>query len=109
MGNLAPTSYIAHPFMGFPTKMTFLQRTVNFIYDSLGRFHLHWFTLPRHQEILNKYLGKDVPPIEDIVKNTSLVIANDHFSLSYPRPLAPNMILIGGAHLPPNKRLPAVS
>lgn len=70
--------------------------------------NLHLLYLPKQQTLLRRYFGDDVPPLEDIIRNTSLVFVNDHFSLTYARPLVPNMIPIGGVHVNPPKKLPAV-
>lgn len=57
---------------------------------------------------MRKYFGVDLPFLDDIIKNTSLILVNHHFSLAFPRPLLPNVIEIGGHHIRSPKPLPAV-
>ncbi|KDR11535.1 UDP-glucuronosyltransferase 1-8 [Zootermopsis nevadensis] len=46
------------------------------------------------------------PPVWELEYRTSLVLLNSHFSLSYPKPLSPNYVQVGGMHVKPPKKLP---
>lgn len=37
--------------------------------------------------------------LDDLRSNVALVLLNNHFTMNYPRPYAPNMIEIGGIHI----------
>lgn len=89
--------------------MTFLERLENVFYSVLEEINYRLFVLKEQDKIMRKYLGNDLPPIENIIKNTSLVFVNHHYSLAFPRPNLPNMVEIGGFHVNPPKPLPAVS
>ena len=89
--------------------MTFLERVENFLFTTASELIHTLLHLKSQDEIMRKYFGEDLPPIEDIVKNTSLVLINHHYSLAFPRPLLPNMVEIGGYHINPPKPLPSVS
>lgn len=55
--------------------------------------------LPAQQTIYDRYFGSDDRPLIERIHNVSLVLLNSHPALQYPRPLAPNMLQIGGMHL----------
>ena len=90
-------------------KMTFWERLENAVYSIIEEINYRLIILKDHDRIMRKYFGNHLPSIEDIIKNTSLVLVNHHFSLAYPRPYLPNMVEIGGYHVPPAKPLPSVS
>lgn len=50
-----------------------------------------------------------MPYISDIVKNTSLMFVNTHYTLSGPKPLSPSVVEIGGVHMQSLKTLDSVS
>lgn len=54
---------------------------------------------------MRQYFGDDLPPLQDIIKNTSFVLVNHHHSLGFPRPYVPNMIEIAGMHIDPPQSL----
>ena len=39
---------------------------------------------------------ENLPPLSDLLKNISLVLVDNHVSLSYPRPYLPNVVEFGG-------------
>ncbi|XP_011694177.1 PREDICTED: UDP-glucuronosyltransferase-like [Wasmannia auropunctata] len=51
------------------------------------------------QEIVEKYLGNDVPSIIDVMKNMSLLLVNENPVLAYPKPEQPNAIFFNGIHI----------
>ena len=57
---------------------------------------------------MNKYFSRDVPSVQELVQNMSLVLSNSHFSLNQPRPFVPNFIEIGGMHIDKNTTLSKV-
>jgi len=59
-------------------------------------------------EMLKKHFGKDVPPLSELKKRTSLILVNSHFSLNNPRPTVPGFIEVGGMHIQSNGTLPKV-
>lgn len=94
-------SYIANYALPFTDKMTFSERILNsiaFVYARLGYYYLS--DSPSY-EMAKKYFGSDsdMPQISEIAKETSLILVNNHHSISQVRPLVPNVIEIGGIHL----------
>jgi glucuronosyltransferase len=51
------------------------------------------------EKIMRQYFGSGPPPIEETDRNMSLVMVNNHWTMSYPRPLLPNFIELGNLHL----------
>ncbi|XP_045469154.1 UDP-glucosyltransferase 2-like isoform X6 [Harmonia axyridis] len=60
---------------------------------------------PVQEEIMLRYIPGS-PPISELVKNVSLVLANSHLSIEPPRPYVPNMVQIGGFYAQTTKKLP---
>jgi glucuronosyltransferase len=59
---------------------------------------------------MQKYFNytDNFPPVWELEYKTSLVLLNTHFSLSYPKPITPNYVQVGGMHVKPPKKLPQV-
>lgn len=52
---------------------------------------------------------KKFPKLDVQLRNVSLVLVNDHFSLTVPRPNLPAIVPIAGFHIKPRPDLPVVS
>lgn len=48
-----------------------------------------------------------MPSVGELAKNTSVLLVNQHYSLSGPKPLPPNVIELGGLHIQKSKPLSA--
>jgi glucuronosyltransferase len=110
VGNPNPYAYIPDPFLAYKDKMNFWERTINTLMGTLWRLGRMYFYLPGQDAVMRKYFNDsdDLPSVADIEYTTSLVLLNHHFSISYPRPLMPNMVQVGGMHVQPPKKLPKV-
>lgn len=86
--------------------MTFWERVHNFVYALAMELNHGLRYLPGHDQLMKKHFGADSAYIADILKNTSLVLVNHHFALSFPRPYLPNMIEVAGVHINEPKPLP---
>jgi glucuronosyltransferase len=107
--NPANPAYIGNAFLGHSDRMSFLERLVNTVYLKIIQWEYHyWFDMPS-QLIARKYFGETLPPLADIVRNTSLVLVNRHFTLNQPVPNVPAVIEVGGLHVEEPKKLPEVS
>lgn len=59
-----------------------------------------YIILPKNDAITRKYLkDNDMPHIRELVKNTSLMFVNTHYSFEGSRPNAPTIIELGGIHI----------
>ncbi|ODM98020.1 UDP-glucuronosyltransferase 2B20 [Orchesella cincta] len=96
VGGFFPRSFIPSPFSPFVDKMTFLERVMNFIIEMLSG---HLYYQKQSAEIYRKYLGSDIPTVEEIDRNVSMIFMNTNFLLTFPRPLLPDIVEVGGMHL----------
>lgn len=88
--------------------MSFVERfynTVLSLSDWAVRRYLHF---PLQTEIAQKYFGHlgDLPSMDELMKNVSVILINTHRSVLPPRPSMPGIVFIGGAHIKEPKTLP---
>ncbi|EDV93631.1 UDP-glycosyltransferase UGT5 [Drosophila grimshawi] len=101
VGNTSPLSFTPLPTSGFTDHMTFGERVRNFLQTSIAWLNWKLVHLPLQVKLYEQYfphIAKSKPLME-VSKNFSLMLLNQHFSLSYPRPHVPNMIEVGGLHI----------
>lgn len=60
------------------------------------------------QSVVRSHLGVDVPNVYDLTRNVSFILQNGHSSVSYSRPLLPNVAEIACIHCKPARPLPKV-
>ncbi|PSN40297.1 UDP-glucuronosyltransferase [Blattella germanica] len=53
-----------------------------------------FYNLPRQDAVMRKYFTDtdDLPLIQDLIYNTSLLLVNNHYITNYPKPMVPNFI-----------------
>jgi glucuronosyltransferase len=110
VGNPHPYAYVPSAFTTYSDRMTFSERLVNSLHGVFLGIGRKFYYLPQQDAIARKYFNytDDLPSISQLETSTSLVLLNHHFSLSYPKPLMPNMVQVGGMHIKPAKPLPKV-
>ncbi|XP_067012645.2 UDP-glycosyltransferase UGT5 [Anabrus simplex] len=99
-------SYIPVVFHHFSDKMSFTERLMNAFYYIMQHVLYDVLYDNPSQKIARKYFGESLPPLQEIARNTSMLLVNSHFSLNRPRPLVPAIVEVGGIHIPPLQRLP---
>lgn len=110
VGSPVNPAYMRQIQVDYPVPMNFWQRLQNtwyYLFYTFGYQYLH--NGPETDLISRKYFGPEVPPVREIVKNTSLVFVNSHFTTDAPYPTTPNFVEIAGIHVKKPKPLPAVS
>lgn len=105
VGNPAPSSYVPDTLLAFPSEMTYCQRLINLAHTSFLEL-MQRLTMFMHDRVMRRHFGNDLPYIDNIWRNTSLLLVNNHPALSFPRPQLPNTIDIAGMHIYPPKPLP---
>lgn len=60
------------------------------------------------QPKLRQYFDDDIPYVYDLSRNVSFILQNGQATVSYPRPLLPNVAEIACIHCKPAKSLPQV-
>jgi glucuronosyltransferase len=110
VGSPNPYSYVPDEFIDYTDKMNFWERTHNTIVCLLKHVLRQMFHVPKQNAAMQKYFNytDNLPPVWELEHKTSLVFVNTHHSLSYPKPLMPNYVLVGGMHVRPPKKLPQV-
>jgi glucuronosyltransferase len=110
VGNPNPYAYVPSPILKFRDEMNFWERTINTIVGISSRLIRNHYYLPRQDAIMRKHFNdsNDLPTLSEIEHTTSLLLLNQHFSTSYPKPLMPNVVQVGGVHVKPPKELPQV-
>ena len=80
------------------SNLPFFKRLWNFV--TLWRY-LHSIydqVFPPNQQLAEKYLGP-LPPLTDIVRNTSMIFINQASAITPARPQLPNMISFTSSHI----------
>ncbi|CAL8104481.1 unnamed protein product [Orchesella dallaii] len=107
-GNRLQPSFVPCVFLKYTDQMSFLERLGNTVLDSF--FAIMWdkMIIQKSEEIYKKYLpnGYQLPGVDKIQANSSMLFMNSHFALNYPRSLLPDVIEVGGMHTRPAKKLP---
>ncbi|XP_044752267.1 UDP-glycosyltransferase UGT5-like [Coccinella septempunctata] len=105
IGNPDNPSYIPTYFGEFGKSMSIYERLLNTITLVYAKYRqkVH---LSYQEKLAKQFFGGDLPPLDDIVSNTSLMIVNSHFSLNQPRPTVPNLVEVAGIHIREPRKLP---
>ncbi|KAF4107385.1 hypothetical protein G5714_011749 [Onychostoma macrolepis] len=98
-----PPSYIPRFFTNNSDRMSFRQRVLNFlvsIVEPLLCRLIYWST----EGVASRFLQRDVS-VAEILRSGALWLLRYDFSLEFPKPLMPNMVLIGGINCAINNPL----
>jgi UDP-glucoronosyl and UDP-glucosyl transferase. len=109
IGNPNHPAYMPNYFLPYTHHMTFHQRLINTVLTEVLKLGHYFFAELPMDQLAKQHFGPDVPPIAELKKKTSLLLANTHFSLHVPRPTVPALIEVGGLHINEKGKLPEVS
>nr|CAD7398190.1 unnamed protein product [Timema cristinae] len=104
-GNPDNPAYIPNLFLLLSNRMDFFERFQNTLTLLYHKIIYYYISDPKVIPIFKKYLVNS-SPLEELKRNTSLILVNTHFSLNQPRPLVPTVIEVGGIHFQQPKNLP---
>ncbi|EDV93635.1 GH18168 [Drosophila grimshawi] len=99
VGSPSPPSYVPHFLLQFGDHMNFFERAHNLLFILYQGAYEQYVYLPKQEQLYKKYFPNNKQNFYDMRKNTALVLLNNHVSLGFPRPYAPNMIEVGGMHI----------
>lgn len=100
IGNEDNPSYIPNIFLGLNRPMNLISRLSNTLVTLLSKiFYKYWFRF-HDQSIANEVFGPDLPDLKKISKQVQAVLVNTHNSLHGSVPLLPNIVEVGGLHIP---------
>lgn len=101
----APMSYVPDFYAPYPSKMSFIQRTKNFLITTVNQLNYHYIAMSLQSKILKENFP-DAPPLETLVPKSSLIFVNSDDGIRFASPKVPNVIDIGGFHIKPPEKLP---
>lgn len=107
MGSPSNPSYI-HDIVAEPPT-TFDKKLFNVYMYIIRIVYYHVFALPLTERVTEDIFGVGGPSLKEILRNTSLVLTNSHFSVTAPVPLAPGIVQVAGIHIQNATELPQVS
>uniref|UniRef100_A0A673M262 UDP-glucuronosyltransferase n=1 Tax=Sinocyclocheilus rhinocerous TaxID=307959 RepID=A0A673M262_9TELE len=90
----SPPSYVPRFQSGSTDKMTFVERIQNFVMSGV-ELVLCRIMYASFDELASRYLDADVT-YQEIIGRGAIWLLRYDFTFEYPRPLMPNMVLIGG-------------
>ncbi|KAH8243318.1 hypothetical protein KR032_006516 [Drosophila birchii] len=99
VGSPAPASFVPHIMLPFNDHMSLLERLANVAFLAYERLLLDYYYLPGQDKLYKEFFPENEHNFYEMRRNASLVLINQHVSLSFPRPYAPNMIEVGGMHI----------
>lgn len=103
LGNPAPYSYVANPYLQTTRYMTFYQRCYNTYVNFLEELYRRFVAFPYNEKVMHKYIPNS-PSLDDLMYNVSLILVNTHISIKEPSPKVPNLIHVAGMHVKPENK-----
>uniref|UniRef100_A0A3Q3L9F1 glucuronosyltransferase n=1 Tax=Labrus bergylta TaxID=56723 RepID=A0A3Q3L9F1_9LABR len=100
----SPPSYVPRFFSGYTDKMNFMERSINTLLalmEPLLCRLMYW----QFDNMAYQFLGEKVGVAEVLTESAIWLLRLD-FTLEFPRPLMPNMVLIGGMNCDIRNPLP---
>lgn len=102
-------AYIPSLFLPFSDEMNLLERSENLIMNLYSKNSFNRRILEPSYQFAKELFGEDLPDLEDIWRNASLLLVNTWFSLNRPKPLPPSVVEVGGMFIKQEiHRLPEV-
>uniref|UniRef100_A0A7N9AM22 glucuronosyltransferase n=1 Tax=Mastacembelus armatus TaxID=205130 RepID=A0A7N9AM22_9TELE len=100
----SPPSYVPRFFTGYTDKMSFKERAVNTLVALLEPLLcrlLYW----HFDHIAYQFLGEEVG-VAQVLSDSAIWLLRIDFTLEFPRPLMPNIVLVGGINCNVRNPLP---
>lgn len=95
-------------FMGLSDTMSYGQRVSNWFAFMYMNLMYKIFNQNDANTMLRRRFGSDFPDVSELTKKVSMMFVNQHYSLSGPKHLSPNVIELGGIHIGKPKELDPV-
>lgn len=100
IGNVEPWSYVANQFLRGSTRMGFIERFNNVVFNLFEHALIRVYSRPAQNALIRKYFPDNKKDLQEILRNdVCLGFVNTHYTISSPRPYVPNMIEIGGINI----------
>jgi glucuronosyltransferase len=109
IGGYLPPTFVPGIFFDMKPEMSFVDRFLNYGTDLMMEGILRFYYEPAMAEVYRKKLGDpNIPSVSEITSKASLIMGNEHFSISGHKPFLPDVVTVGGIHSRPAKPLPKV-
>lgn len=99
-GNEDNPSYIPSIYVGLTRPIHFFGRLWNSVSLSVVKLAYDYWYRPRDQIFANEAFGPDLPELSTIARQSQALLVNTHSSLHGSKPQLPNVVEIGGLHIP---------
>ncbi|XP_018091523.1 UDP-glucuronosyltransferase 1A1 isoform X1 [Xenopus laevis] len=99
----SPISYVPRHFTGYSDLMSFPQRLKNALVWSVDSLICNFLYSP-YARLASEFLHKEITILQ-LYSQTSIWLMRTDFVFDYPRPLMPNMVLVGGINCIGRKHL----
>ncbi|XP_036432512.1 UDP-glucuronosyltransferase 1A5-like isoform X5 [Colossoma macropomum] len=99
-----PPSYVPQRFTFYTDQMSLWQRTVNLMRNFLQPMACRYL-YSRADEIASRFLQRETSMVE-IMSRAAIWLMRFDFAFEFPRPVMPNMVMIGGISAAKPKPLP---
>lgn len=103
------SAYVTQPGLPYGKQPWFFERLKSYVLYHVTNWVYYVGSQVTDHVYLYKYLGDELPSLESIASNASLVFVNTHQSLFGGVARPDNVIDIGGIHVRPPKIIPTVS
>ncbi|XP_072296565.1 UDP-glucuronosyltransferase 1A1-like, partial [Eucyclogobius newberryi] len=100
----SPPSYVPRFFTGFTDKMSFKQRVINTVVTLIEPLMCR-LLYGHFDQITSQFLGEDAT-VAEILSESDIWLLRLDFTMEFPRPLMPNMVLVGGINCDVRNPLP---
>ncbi|XP_018052934.1 PREDICTED: UDP-glucuronosyltransferase 2A3-like isoform X1 [Atta colombica] len=100
MANTDNPSYIPIIILGLTKPLDFFSRIKNALWLLLSKAIYEYYFRSVDQIVANEVFGPDLPKLKEIALQSQALLVNTHSSIHGSRPQLPNVIEIGGLHIP---------
>lgn len=101
-------SFMPTTFSAYSENMSFSERFLNFINNNGMKLLHRLFVQPATNRLLQQKFGTNIPSVEEIERNASLIFVNTHYSVFGVKPYLPSIVEIGGIHMKNEKPIESV-
>lgn len=106
VGGYKPSSHVPHFSLTYDCRMSFTERTINFLVQSFDSFYRRWVFLRQIRAISESAFGFNLPNIENLERRSQLMLVNSNPLLDHAEVLPQNVIPVGGLQITEPKVLP---
>jgi len=108
LANPSNPAYVPSPLSGYAPPMRLGHRCCNAAVYALASALYRLVTLRANDAANRAFFGSDAPSLFDVVRRTSVLLANAYFSLNPLAPVVPSVVEISGANIEPAGQLSPV-